>query len=306
MGGQKLQAARARKFWRLVEQQHGAIAKRQLLELGYTPKAIEHRRSAGRLHPIWRGVYAVGRRELSENGRLMAAVLACGPEAFASHDTAAWRWRIRKVMPSQIELLVPAHVKRARSGIVVHRCATLTPSDVTQYEQVPITTPIRTIMDLAARLSDPHLEAAINEADKLGYFSPADLRAALESTDPRPGIASLKRIIRRATFLLTDSELERLFLRLVRRAGLPLPETGRWLNGFKVDFYWPALGLVVETDGLRYHRTEVQQTRDRRRDQAHTVAGLTTLRFTHWQVAFEREYVIATLNAVASRLTDAA
>ena len=71
-------------------------------------------------------------------------------------------------------------------------------------------------------------------------------------------------ISNRVTFRLTDSELERLYLRLVRRAGLPLPETGHWLNGYKTDFYWPSLGLVVETDGLRYHRNETQQLRDRR------------------------------------------
>ena len=80
--------------------------------------------------------------------------------------------------------------------------------------------------------------------------------------------------------------------------GLPLPQTGSYVNGYKVDFYWPDLGLVVETDGLRYHRTPTQQARDRQRDQAHAAAGLTTLRFTHAQVRFEPEYVRKTLAAV--------
>jgi very-short-patch-repair endonuclease len=78
--------------------------------------------------------------------------------------------------------------------------------------------------------------------------------------------------------------------------------TGRRINGFKVDFYWPDLGLVVETDGLRYHRTPAQQARDRSRDQAHTAAGLTCLRFTHAQVRYEPEQAEKTLRAVARRL----
>lgn len=103
-------------------------------------------------------------------------------------------------------------------------------------------------------------------------------------------------------FRLTDSELERRFLRLVRRVNLPVPQTGARLNGFKVDFYWPELGLVVETDGLRYHRTPAQQARDRERDQAHTAAGLTQLRFTHAQVFRDPVRVGQTLRAVVRRL----
>ncbi len=74
------------------------------------------------------------------------------------------------------------------------------------------------------------------------------------------------------------------------------------MNGFKVNFFWPQIGLVVETDGLRYHRTPTQQARDRRRDQAHARAGLTSLRFTHAQVRFEPDQVRVTLVDVAARL----
>jgi very-short-patch-repair endonuclease len=112
----------------------------------------------------------------------------------------------------------------------------------------------------------------------------------------------LREVLDRRTFTLTDSELERRFLPIVRRTGLSLPRTGHHLNGFKVDFYWPDLGLVVETDGLRYHRTPAQQSRDRLRDQAHAAAGLTPLRFTHAQVRYEPRHVQATLEAVARRL----
>jgi very-short-patch-repair endonuclease len=166
---------------------------------------------------------------------------------------------------------------------------------------IPVTTPIDTLIDLATRLSRDQLEAAVNEADKLELTNPEELRAALDDIRRRPGIRRLRELLDRRTFTLTDTELERRFLRLAHAAGLPLPETGTYLNGFKVDFHWPTLRLVVETDGLRYHRTPAQQTRDRLRDQAHTAAGLTPLRFTHAQVRFDAGHVVATLTAVARR-----
>jgi very-short-patch-repair endonuclease len=155
---------------------------------------------------------------------------------------------------------------------------------------------------MALRLDREPLEAAINEADKLDLCDPERLRAALDDAKGHPGVRALRTVLDRRTFTLTDSELERRFLRIARGLGLSLPETGVYVNGFRVDFYWPDLGLVVETDGLRFHRTPAQQARDRVRDQAHTAAGLTPLRFTRAQVRFQPAYVGETLAAVASRL----
>lgn len=149
----------------------------------------------------------------------------------------------------------------------------------------------------------PDLERGINEADKLGVIDPERLRAEVERRPGRRGAPTLRRVLDRATFRLTDSELERRFLRLAARTGLPPPLTGKRINGYKVDFFWPALGLVVETDGLRYHRTPAQQARDRLRDQAHAAAGLTALRFTHAQVRHQPEQVTSTLRAGVGRLT---
>ncbi len=173
---------------------------------------------------------------------------------------------------------------------------------MTTYHGIPVTSPVRTLLDLATVLDPPALEAAINAADKLDVIDPEALRAALDRRTGQPGVATLRRVLDRATFRLTDSELERRFLRLVARAGLPPALTGQRINGFKVDFLWPTLGLVVETDGLRYHRTPAQQARDRARDQAHSAAGLTPLRFTHAQVRSEPSEVVTTLTAVARRL----
>jgi very-short-patch-repair endonuclease len=158
------------------------------------------------------------------------------------------------------------------------------------------------LIDIAATLSHAALEAAINEANKRDLLHPEKLRAALDAMPPRAGVGILRETLDQRTVALTDSELERRFMSLVASSGLHLPQTGQWIDGFKVDFYWPDIGLVVETDGLRYHRTPAQQARDRVRDQAHTAAGRTALRFTHAQVRYQAAYVRSNLLAVARRL----
>lgn len=292
------------RLWELVRRQHGVVTRRQLLELGLSSDAIMHRLAKGRLHPVWQGVYAVGRPEVTQLGRWMAAVLCCGPGAALSHGCAAALWEIRPLRGGPVEVSVPAHVFPRRLGIRVHRRARLDAGEVTRRHGIPVTSPICTLIDIAARLGRNQIESAINEADKRDLTDPEELRLALDHVASRPGVGVLREVLDHRTFALTDSQLERRFLPLARSAGLPAPQTGRHVNGFKVDFYWPKLGLVVETDGLRYHRTPAQQARDRVRDQAHAAAGLTPLRFTRAQVRFDPSHVEATLAAVARRLGD--
>jgi hypothetical protein len=172
---------------------------------------------------------------------------------------------------------------------------------VTVEYGIPVPAPIQTLIDMALRLDRPGLERMINEADKFDLIHPPELRRVLDARVGEPGVATLRQILDRRTFRLTKEELERRFLPLAPKAGLPVPLTGQFVNEFEVDFYWPDLGLVVETDGLRYHRTPAEQARDRLRDQAHTAAGLTQLRFTHEQVRYEPEYVMRILAQTASR-----
>ena len=287
-------------LWELAEAQHGVVARRQLLALGLTAEAVKHRIARGRLHPLARGIYVVGRPQISREGRWMAAVLSCGPEAALSHRSAAALWAIHKECPGRVEISVPACVVRRRPGIVLHRRRALTADDLTTHKGIPVTTPVCTLVDLAVSMPRRELEAAIVEADKRDLANPEQLRAAIGERVGCHGVAKLRETLDRRTFRLTDSELERRFLLIVRGAGLP--ETGRRVTGFKVDFYWPETGLIVETDGLRYHRTPVQQATDRRRDQVHTAAGRTPLRFTHAQIRYQPEHVRAILSAVARRV----
>ena len=232
----------------------------------------------------------------------MAAVLACGDGAVLSHSSAAALWRIGFEQRSVIEVSLPSPSRRRRPGLRIHRRPSLGESNVTTEYGIPVTTPIQTLIDLSLRLDRRGIERAINEADKYDLVHPPELRRALDERAGEPGVAKLRHILDRRTFRLTKEELERRFLPLARKARLPVPLTGQWVNEFQVDFYWPDLGLVVETDGLRYHRTPAEQARDRLRDQAHTAAGLTQLRFTHEQVRYEPEYIVRILAQTASRL----
>jgi very-short-patch-repair endonuclease len=308
--GQRTRRSPAADVWGLAESQHGVINRDQLLGAGLTSDEIQSRLARGRLHRTWRGVYAVGRPQLTLHGWWMAAVLACGSRSLLSHESAAALWGIWGTQrsskaesrpPREIHVSVRGSGTRIREGIRVHRRTALDRSEEALWDGIPVTSPALTLIDLGARLADSELEAAIRNADKLDRIDPDSLRAEVESHAGAAGITALRKVLDRRTFALTDSELERRFLRLVARSGLPRPLTQQQVTGFRVDFYWPELGLVVETDGLRYHRTPSQQSRDRSRDQAHAAAGLTTLRFTHSQVRFEPDRVITTLRAVAER-----
>jgi very-short-patch-repair endonuclease len=177
----------------------------------------------------------------------------------------------------------------------------LSQADVTRHLGIPVTSPVRTLISIAPSLSRNELEGAVSQADKLDLIDPETLRRELDGLSGLSGLPKLRSTLDRRTFTMTDSELERRFLPIARRAGLPLPLTQASADDFRVDFYWPELQLVVETDGLRYHRTPAQQARDRERDQAHLAAGTIPLRFTRAQVRYQPTHVYDVLAAVADR-----
>ena len=231
----------------------------------------------------------------------MAALLACGRGAYLSHRSAAGLYGIGKER-GRIEVTLVRRGEHARPGIEVRARPSLPSHDVGTHKGVPVTSPVRTLLDLATLEPPNRLERAVNEADKRDLIDPESLRRAIEGHAGEPGVRPLRRVLDRDTFLLSDDELELLFHPLAREAGLPLAESKVLVNGFEVDFFWPDLGLVVETDGWRYHRTPSAQTRDALRFQLHTASGLTPIRFSHWQVKHEPDHVVAILGATASRL----
>ena len=272
------------------------------MALGFSPKAIRHRLSRGRLFEIHPGVYAVGTPDLGSEGQWIAAVLACGDGALLSHRAAG---ALRRLVPWRrhpIDVSVPARRNPRPRGVRVHRRTSDALERPSFIARIPVTSILQTFIDLATELEDGELHEAVRESDRLDLINPEALRAALRHRAGKPGAGRLRQLLDRETFTLTDSELERRFIPIARRSGLPKPLTQVHVNGYRVDFFWPHLGLVVETDGLRYHRTPTQQARDLIRDQAHTAAGMTPLRFTRAQVRYEANVVERVLGRTAHRL----
>jgi very-short-patch-repair endonuclease len=192
-----------------------------------------------------------------------------------------------------VDISVPAGSRPRRPGIRLHRRADFGTTRIVRG--IPVGDPVSVLIDLAAELSTEEIEDAVNEADRLDLIRTHRLRPALDRESKRPGLGRLKRILDAQTFSRAANALERRFAAIVREADLPAPETQRRLGRNRVDFFWPALGLVVETDSLRHHRTATEQAVDLGRDQAHARVGLRSLRFTHSQVFHRPDHVRAVL-----------
>ena len=274
------------------------ISRPQLLAFGFSDKAIRHRIDRGRLTVVWPGVYRVGQRPLTRDGLFMAAVLACGDGAALSHESAAALWGIRTGGTNPVHVSIAAHRRVRLKGIHAHRRNPMPPA--TTRRSIPLSQPLFTVVDLAATLKGDPLEAAISDADRLNLIDPEALERALDAMPLFPGVGVLRETL--ARYSRTDSDLGRRFLAIVREARLPMPATQEHVGRGRIDFHWPELGLVVETDGLVYHRTPMQQLEDRLRDQAHTAAGRTQLRFANLQIRESPADVGATLKPVIDRL----
>ena len=215
---------RSRRAWDLARRQHGILTRRQLLGLGFSTAAIKHRLATGRLHPLWRGVYAVGWSQLTRKQHWMAAVRACGEEAMLSHGSAAALWGIGSERPGLIDVTVRRLAKHHRRGLAVRSRPALPAEDVTERSRIPVTCPARTLLDLATLLTPIRLERAVNDTDKHDLIDIEELRDWLEGRAGEPGVRKLRTLIDRRTFRLSDSDLEIQFRRIVRAMGLPPPQ----------------------------------------------------------------------------------
>jgi len=228
----------------------------------------------------------------------MAAVLACGHDAVLSHRSAAELWGIGREWEGRIDVSIRRRSKITRRGVLVRARPKLPETSVVRRYGIPVTTPTQTLIDVATELKPLRLERAVNQADVLDLVDPETLRRSLDAHGGMPGVKTLRTMLDRHTFRLSDSDLEVHFRPLALAAGFPLPLTKHWLLGYETDFFFPDHGLIVETDGLRYHRTPSQQARMVKRDQKHTSHGYRVLRFTHWQIAYAATEVTDVLRRV--------
>ena len=231
----------------------------------------------------------------------MAATLRAGEPSAISHDSATHAWGMLPFAEGPIDISVPRGRQPRDPRLRVHRRSVFAPSQVARRSGIAITTPALTLVDIAPRISPRQLERAVEKTVGTGHWTPGSLRRHLDGLPRLPGRKILRSLLDRDEFVLTDTELERLFVPIALSAGLPPPQTQVHLSGHRVDFFWPGLSLVVETDSLRWHRTAAAQARDLRRDQDHARAGLLVLRFSHFQIRYERETVCQTLTDVAAR-----
>jgi very-short-patch-repair endonuclease len=253
---------------------HGYVTRQQLLDLGVGASAIKRRLRAGRLIRVHAGVYAVGHVPTTPVARAAAAVLACGESAVLSHGSAAALWGFQKRWPEPIEVTTPTHHRRP--GIRVHRCGTLTRRDLTTHRGIRVTSPARTVRDIAPSLSDQALTRAVNDGLVGPYLRRAELAELLTRLPCERLAAQL------SGPEITRSELEDAFRRFARRHGLPAPRCNARVAGREVDVLFAEAGLIVELDSWRFHGTRAAFESDRERDAQMLAAGLSTVRVT-WE-----------------------
>jgi very-short-patch-repair endonuclease len=280
----------------LAARRHGVATTADLVAAGLGRGAIARRVADGRLRPLHRGVFLVGPL-IGPRTREMAATLACGETAVVSHHAAAAIWGFRPAWHGPIDVTTTRQL-RPRQGIRVHRARRLDPRDKTERDGIPLTTPARTLLDLAAHLDHRALERAVEEAEIRHLTTRSELASLNARSSGRNGARALDGAIKSAHEpKLTRSEAERRFLDLIRAARLPPPETNVRIAGYEVDFVWRAQQLVVEVDGFTYHGTREAFERDRRKDADLQAAGMRTMRVTYRQIADEPEALVANLAA---------
>jgi very-short-patch-repair endonuclease len=282
------------KVARIATRAHGVVARRELLAAGTSADEVRHRLRTGALIVEFRGVYRAGHRAPSVEARYMAAVLACGEGAVLSGRAAGQLWGLLKGSPPGPE--VAARTERRIKGIKTTR-ARRAKRESTTWRGIPVTTPARTLVDLAAVLDAAQLARACHEAGVRYGTTPRQVEAVLDRQPSAAGAARLRRVLR-GEVRVTLSKLESRFLNRLREAGLPLPQTNRVASGRRVDCRWPEQRLTVELDSYRYHHTCHAWEQDRQREREAHARGDDIRRYTWADVLEEPAQMLAELSAL--------
>ncbi|HMI80612.1 MAG TPA: type IV toxin-antitoxin system AbiEi family antitoxin domain-containing protein [Solirubrobacterales bacterium] len=287
----------------MARRQHGVVGRRQLLRAGWSEKEIDGRLRAGRLHRVHAGVYSVGHQLVQREGRWMAAVLACGPEAALSHWSAAALWQLRPNARTQIDVTVP-HPSRSTPQIRRH-ISHVSEDEHTVERGIPVTSAPRTIFDLAATEPAEVVENLLREMEFRELRDRLSLWDLVERYPRRRGVRKVRLALERLKSEPPGrkrSKLEERFAPFLRRYRLPLPRFNDWIDlghkRYRVDCHWPGTGQIIELDGWEGHRTRSAFREDRARDRALRVAGYAVARLTWAQLDDEPEVVSADLRVL--------
>jgi very-short-patch-repair endonuclease len=272
----------------LAGQQHGVVARWQLLGLGFSPDMIKRRLARSGLHRVHAGVYGWGHAAIPFEGRWMGAVLAFGPDAVLSHRSAGQVWGLVPRSRIRPEVTRPTAARR-RPNLVAHR-GSLPGDEVVRVRCIPVTSVPRTMLDLAGELEEREVERAWNEMEVRGYTDALSVPDLLERYPGRKGSVLLARLADRRTLPvgITRNDFEEAFLALIDRHGLPRPRMNAHLalrgRFYEVDCLWEKQRVAIELDGGAVHKTTKAFEDDRERDRILTAERYTTSRITWHQL----------------------
>jgi predicted transcriptional regulator of viral defense system len=291
--------------------QHGLVSLGQLEDLGLDRKTAYRRVEAGRLHRLYEGVFAVGHLPRTREARYMAAVLACGPEAVLSHRSAVDLWGLREDKRERVDVTAPGRRGRAPKGIAAHRHGSLAAADRTTERGIPCTTVARALLDLAGVAAVWELRQVIGEAEVRRSLDQGEVRRLIKRCPGRRGVARLRMVLDEIhpQTKRTRSEMERRFLGICTRAGLPQPEVNVWLDigdeQLQPDFLWRPARLIMESDSRRFHDTGSAFLSDRRREQRLQLAGWCVSHCTWWEIENESRRLAETIRGLLARASPA-
>lgn len=264
---------------------------------------IRTRVAAGRLHVLHRGVYSLS-PAISERARQWAALLACGPRSVLSHRSAGSIWGILSYPASaRAWITVPSQRETARPGIEVRR-AKLLRRDVRRRDGLRVTSPPRTVVDLARLLDEELLEHVVAEASFLRLASEAELARQLDRYPNRAGNAAVRRVLGLPGGpQRTRSPGERALLRLLRANGFEGFEANARICGYDVDFLWRELAFAVELDGWDGHKSRTAFERDRLKLARLRAGGISVMPVTGRQLQRDETGVVHRLRAALAHPT---
>lgn len=284
----------------LVGRQQGLVTHAQLRAIGVGRRTIDRWLASGRLRAVHRDVYGFGPRPLTKHGKWLAAVLAMGPGAFLSHESAAALWGLAGDRP-KVDVTAPGgrQVRPGRVGIRVHRCQ-FDAAEVTVRDGIPVSTVARTLFDVAER-SPPHrLKSAWDEASRLGLLRVREVAVVYERGYGRRARKRIRPFLDAEQRHVEDSAspLEARFAAFCIAQRLPPPQTNVLVGEDMVDALWPAARLIVELDSWEFHAHRAAFETDRARDTRHLLAGYRTIRVTHRQLSQEPDRLAAQIRAL--------
>jgi very-short-patch-repair endonuclease len=283
----------------IAANQHARVSRKQLLAAGILPAAVQRRVAGGRLIGVHRGVYALPHTADVPLAAEAGALLGCGAGSALSHHTASTLWRLRPGLARPVHVTIPAlRGGPSLAGVEIHRSKTLARADVRLHDDLPITSPARTLLDVSAALTDRDIERMLDEALFVQRIvTAAHIRDVLKRAGGHPGRARLARVAgEHKHSTRTESDPEEKLYTLIYVSDLPLPETQVPILGHPTDFFWRDLLLAVEVDAYGTHGSRARFESDRRRD-ARLLAemGILVIRFTEQAIQTRPFEVIALL-----------